>query len=150
MSNIKLYNPQEAFLELRKCNTVALCLQSETPVLATLKKEEGEKKVLTLISAWILDLNEFFNVQHKMKPGQIMQTASMLLDDFYYFRIADINMIFSNAKKGKFGALYGSLDGSKIYQWFEQHDLERADACYQENLRQHDLTKEYTPGRDRK
>ena len=142
MSNIKLYKPEDTFLELRKCNTVALCLNSETPALATLKKESGEKKVVTIISAWILDLNEFFNVQHKMKPAQIMQTAAMLLDDFYYFKIADINLIFSNAKKGKYGNLYGSLDGSKIYSWFEQHDRERAEACYQEKLKEHDIIKE--------
>ena len=72
----------------------------------------------------------------------MMQTAIMLMEDFYYFKIADINLVFTRAKKGAFGELYGSLDGSKIYQWFEQYDNERSGTAYNDALKEHDIKKE--------
>jgi len=139
--DIKIYEPIKMLPELRKCNTPAKCLNSNTPILAVMKKEIGEDKVLAILEMWIIDINEFININNKMKPNQVIETAMMLLQDFYYFKIADINLIFTKAKKGKFGNLYGVIDGSKIYQWFEQHDNERAKECYMEHLEKHDIIK---------
>lgn len=136
---LEKYNPTNIMIELRKCNSPALCLESETPALSELKKTDGEEKVLTVLEMWIVDINDFFNIQNKMKPGQIKETAIMILQDFYYMKIADLNLVFSNAKKGKFGTQYGYLDGSKIYQWFSDHDNERASACYRARLKEHDI-----------
>ena len=66
----------------------------------------------------------------------------MIFQDFYYLKIADLNLVFSNAKKGSYGNLYSSLDGSKIYQWFVTHDQERANAAYREKLKEHDIMKQ--------
>ncbi len=135
------YSPRTSIVGLKKVNTVSLCFNSDTPSLAELKKDNGEDKVLSLLEIWILDINDFFNVNNKMKPGQIKETAIMVLQDFYYLKIADLNFVFTNAKKGKYGNLYGSLDGSKIYQWFSEHDNERAGVVYRERLKEHDIIK---------
>jgi hypothetical protein len=139
MKTIVKFNPTKTLMELRKVNSVELCLHSDTPALSVLKKENGEDKVLTMLEMWIVDINEFFNVNHKMTPAQIKETSIFLLEDYYYFKIADINYIFSNAKKGRYGNLYGSLDGAKIYGWFEKHDVERAQRSYNEALKLHDI-----------
>ncbi len=138
---LQKYTPIESMVELRKLDSPALCLNSNTPALAEIRKDEGENKVLTVLEMWIVDINDFFNINNKMKPGQIKETALMILQDFYYMNIADLNLVFSNAKKGKFGNLYGFLDGSKIYQWFDDHDKERANAAYRERLKEHDILK---------
>ena len=135
------YTPDNAITELMKCNSIELCLKSETVTLATIKKDSGEESVLSIINAWIIDVNDFLNVSRKMNVPQIKQTSAMILTDFYYFKIADINLVFQNAKKGMYGSMYESLDGLKIYQWFEQYALQRANIAFQENLRIHDLTK---------
>ena len=135
---IQKYNPSAVIFDLKECKTVLQCLNSSSPALSILRKEEGEDKVLALLEIWILDINEFFNVNNKMSPAQIKQTALMIIQDFYYFKIADLNLVFLNAKKGVFGNLYGSLDGSKIYQWFNSHDLDRSAECYLDKLREHD------------
>lgn len=136
---IQAYNPEQIIFDLKKIKSVPQCLQSNTPALSELKKREGEDKVLTLLEIWIVDINKFLNMNNKMAPVQIKQTALMLLQDFYYFRIADINYLFTQAKKGKYGELYGSIDGSKIYKWFERHDKERAAESYLANLQEHDI-----------
>jgi len=145
--NIVKYTPTETMIALRKCNNVELCLNSDTPALSELRKDNGEDKVLTMLEMWILDINEFFNVQRKMKPNQIKETALMILEDFYYLRVADLNYVFSNAKKGRYGELYGTLDGSKVYAWFVEHDNERASMAYKERLREHDNLKAQELGR---
>lgn len=140
--DIQKYYPNNAIVELKKVNSIDLCLKSETPSLSLINKENGNDKTLALIEIWILDVNDFLNVNRKMNTPQIKQTALMILTDFYYFKIADINLVFQNAKKGYYGALYESLDGLKIYQWFEKYALDRANIAFQENLRQHDLLKQ--------
>jgi hypothetical protein len=139
--NLALYKPEKAVLALKDYNTPAKCMNSDTPTLAEIRKENGEDKVLTAIEAWIVDMGEFLNISRPMNPRQIRQTAVLVLSEFYYFKVADINLLFTRAKKGQYGELYGSLDGTKIYQWFEQYDIERAETAYNDALRQHDKIK---------
>ena len=139
--SLAIYKPMDAAIKLREFNTPAKCIASDTPHLAVIRKERGEEATLALIEAWIVDANEFLNIQRTMNPRQIKQTAIMVLDDFYYFKIADINLLFTRAKKGQYGELYGALDGMKVYQWFEQYDYERSETAYNEALRQHDMIK---------
>ena len=138
---VAVYSPVSIQSELKKCNTHELCLKSDMPKLSVLKKETSEQKVIDLIITWILDLNEFLNLSRKMTESQIEQTAEMLLTDFHYFNIADVNLVFQNAKKGRYGALYESLDGMKIYTWFEQYAKERSEIAYQTSLLEHDKVK---------
>lgn len=136
---IEKYNPNSAMFELKNITTIDQCVKSGTPNLAILKKDQGEDRVLAMLEIWIVDINSFFNLNNKMTSQQIKQTALMILQDFYFLNIADINLVFTRAKKGKFGELYGSLDGSKIYIWFEKYEIERSEQCYYNNLRQHDI-----------
>jgi len=138
---LEVYKPEKAMVALKECRTPAACLSSSTPALSVLRKKNGEEAVLAALEAWILDMNEFVNVQRTMGPAQIKQTAVMILSDFYYFKIADINLVFTRAKKGYFGDLYGSLDGMKIYRWFVDYDIERSQTAYMDNLKDHDITK---------
>lgn len=140
--NIKKYEPVNLLPMLKECNTPAKCLMSNTPVLSAMRKEIGEDKVLAIMEMWIIDINDFFNINNKMKPNQVKETAMFILNDFYYLKIADVNLVFSTAKKGKYGSLFGSLDGSKIYQWFDEYDKERAGECYKRHLEEHDLIKQ--------
>ena len=76
-----------------------------------------------------------------MNPNQIKQTAIMILDEYYYLNLADINLVFTRAKKGQYGNLYESLDGMKIFNWFDQYDIERSQNAYEVKLREHDNVK---------
>jgi hypothetical protein len=136
------YEPTRTMVELSKIKNVDLCLASKTPTLAELRKEGSEDEVLTMLQLWIIDIGEFFNFNNKMNPAQIKQASVMVLQDFYYFKIADINYIFNSAKKGRYGEMYGSIDGSKIYKWFEMHDIERSGTRYNEALRKHDVERQ--------
>jgi len=141
MDKLALNKPAQLMVQLKGMNTPAKCAFSQTPALAIVKKEKGEKSVLTIIQILISDCNDFLNVARKMSAEQISQTANMILSDFYYMNIADINLVFTRAKKGYYGELYQSLDGMKIYQWFEKYSNERAQTIYDDRLKDHDIIK---------
>ena len=107
---------------------VAKCLPGvcDAPSLAKLKKEYSTDIVHAYIEMWILNLNEYLNLKDSMSPNQMMETAILIYQDFYYFNLADINLIFGNAKKGYYGHHYQRLDGATIILWFYKHAEERA------------------------
>lgn len=140
-NKLAIISPTKAMLAFKQCNTPAKCINSDVPALAEIMKEKGEKTTIKVVELWISDLNDFLNVSRKMNPAQIHQTAVMILDEFYYFNLADINLVFTRAKKGKFGNLYESIDGMKIFNWFEQYNDERSQTAYNDALREHDNIK---------
>jgi len=137
-----MLKPEQAMIKLSDCNTPAKCIKSETDSLAIIRKEQGEKKLIDIVMSWIIDLNDFINVSRKMNAAQVNQTAIMIMNDFYYMNIADINLVFTRAKKGYFGELYQSLDGLKIYSWFDQYATERAQTAFDDNINEHSKVKE--------
>ena len=134
-------NPTRAIETFRECNTPGRCLKGGFPALAKMRKEQGESRTRKMVEMWISDLNDFLNISRKMSPQQIRQTASMIIQEYYYYNLADINLVFTRAKKGRYGNLFESLDGMKIFSWFDQYDHERAEAAYSEALREHDRLK---------
>jgi len=138
---LAIINPAKAMMAFRKCNTPALCIESKAPALAVIRKEKGDTKARQAVELWISDLNDFLNISRKMSPQQIQQTATLIIQEFFYFNLADVNLIFTRAKKGQYGNFYESLDGPKIFSWFDQYDRERAETAYYANLKQHDIVK---------
>ncbi len=137
-----MLRPDQVMVKLGSCNTIARCIKSEMPSIVLIKKENGYEKVIDIIMSWIIDLNDYLNISRKMNAGQIKQTSSMIVNDFYYMNIADINFVFTRVKKGYYGNLYESLDGMKIYLWFDQYATERAQTAFDNQLNKHSKIKE--------
>lgn len=142
MDKLALLEPKELMIKLSDVNTPLKCVQSDNPSLAEIKKEVGPKKLAAIIQMWIADINNFLNISRKMNTEQAQQTSTMILNDFYYMNIADINLVFSRAKKGYYGELYQSIDGMKIYLWFDQYATERAQSTFDDNINEHSKIKE--------
>ncbi len=74
-----------------------------------------------------------------MTPEQIDECAYYLIQDFYNLNLADINYVFTEAKKGRFGELYESLNMAKIISWFDVYKESRLETAAQ--LSQRDAQK---------
>ena len=109
-----------------KVDSPALAMQSEAPTLASIRKNYSEDFQIAFTAVWIVNLNDFINAKRKMTPVQIEETATMIVQDYPYFNLADINLVFRKIKKGEFGELFAELDGVKILSWFEAYSQERA------------------------
>ena len=77
-----------------------------------------------------------------MSPEQIEKTSRFILEDYYYLKIADIYFVFTEAKKGRYGEFYESLDGAKIMSWFDKYVEQRAEFCFEKGMREHEKTKD--------
>lgn len=123
---LREYNPTVCLRKFRQTDTPALALQSAAPTLAQIRKEHSEDFLIAYIAVWIVNLNDFVNASRKMSPEQIEETATIIYQDYYYFNLADINLIFRNIKKGEYGQLFAEIDGMKILSWFGKYSSERA------------------------
>lgn len=119
------FTPAKCLMTFSKVNSAALCMQSEAPSLATIRKQYSDDFVIAYIALWIDNLNDFVNASRKMSPAQMEETAVILFQEYYYFNLADINLVFRRIKKGEFGQLFAELDGVKILSWFETYSRER-------------------------
>lgn len=118
---IQKYSPESSYSLFKSCTTIEKCIQAEVPALSTICKEHSKDFAVKYIQLWIVALNEFLNIKNKMNPEQIQETARILYDDFYYLNIADLNLIFTNIKRGKYGQIYESLDGVKLISWINSY-----------------------------
>lgn len=101
-----------------------------------MRKTYGEKWTVAYLAAWIIGVQEFFNIAAKMNDAQVEETAFMILDGFWALNIADVNLVFGNAKRGQYGQLYGRIDGAIIYGWFGTYFEDRCRAVENQTIRE--------------
>lgn len=109
----------------RHTKTAEVALKTQAPTLASLKRAYGDDFQSAYVEMWIENLNDFLNVNRKMSEAQVAETAMLLLQEYYYLHLADINLVFSKIKKGEFGNLFESIDGAKVLTYFRKYAEER-------------------------
>lgn len=120
----------------RKIDTVTKIINSNLPTVGNIKKAYGEDFIQAYIESWIVNLREFINIGSKMNDEQTRETAILIVDEYYSLNLADINFIFKNAKLGKYGQLYGRLDGQIILTWFDEHFNKRCGVAAEESIQE--------------
>ena len=120
------FAPGKCLRTFHRQNTPALAISSSAPTLASIRREYSEDFQIAYISVWIVNLNDFVNALRKMSPEQIEETATIIVQEYPYLNLADINLVFRKIKKGEFGQLFAEIDGMKVLSWFEQYAQERA------------------------
>lgn len=116
------------------CNSVAECLKSDSPTIGDIKRTYGNDFVQAYLEGWIVNLREFVNLRGEMSDAQANITAGMIVQEFPHVNIADINLIFKNAKMGRFGEFYGRLDGQMILSWFDKYFNDRCNTAAEQSI----------------
>lgn len=98
----------------------------------------GPEKTEAYIQLWLVDLNECLNLNRPLKEHHIEQIAFMIMQSYKNISIADLNLIFSKAKKGGYGQFFESLSMPKVLGWFEEYYNDRADTAGEIARRKHD------------
>lgn len=100
---ISQFTPGKCLMAFNKIDSPALCLNSGTPTLGAIKRQYSDDFIIAYIALWIDNLNDFVNAVRKMNPAQMEETAIILFQDYYYFTLADINLVFRKIKKANSG-----------------------------------------------
>ena len=139
------FAPARCLRVFQKENSPALALSSSAPTLASIRREYSEDFQIAYISVWIVNLNDFVNALRKMSPEQIEETATIIVQEYPYLNLADINLVFRKIKKGEFGQLFAEIDGMKVLSWFEQYARERMRTAADISMSQADHFKQDLP-----
>lgn len=101
--------------------TVKDALMTKTPHIGNLVKVYGEKVTEAYIKVWLINLNSALNLRRPLEEHQIDECAFLIISEYRNISVADITLIFKNAKLGKYGELYESLSIDKILRWFKDY-----------------------------
>jgi len=139
------YAPSKCLRVFARENSPALAINSSAPTLASIRREYSEDFQIAYVSVWIVNLNDFVNALRKMSPEQIEETATIIVQEYPFLNLADINLVFRKIKKGEFGQLFAEIDGMKVLSWFERYAQERARTAADISMSQADHFKQDLP-----
>lgn len=139
------FAPTKCLRIFQKENSPALAISCSAPTLGSIRRKYSEDFQIAYISVWIVNLNDFVNALRKMSPEQIEETATIIVQEYPYLNLADINLVFRRIKKGEFGQLFAEIDGMKILSWFEQYAQERMRTAADLSMSQADQFKQDLP-----
>ncbi len=102
--------------------TLQQILASKTsPALSELKKNKGEQTALGVLVALMDECQQYFNLQQPMNAQQLMLTAELIMEEYYYLRIEELRVCFRMAMKGEFGPVYNRIDGQVFFEWIVKY-----------------------------
>jgi len=80
------------------------------PMIRDLVQAYGKKKMLAVLVLMVKDLCSSLNVVRNMNEDQMLEAASMLLDECGNFRLEDYVMMFSLGKRGQLVKIMDRID----------------------------------------
>jgi len=67
------------------------------------------------------ECQQYFNLQQPMNAQQLMLTAELIMEEYYYLRIEELRVCFRMAMKGEFGPVYNRIDGQVFFEWIVKY-----------------------------
>jgi hypothetical protein len=96
-------------------------LTSKTsPALSEIKRHKGEQAALSVLITLMDECQQYFNLQQPMAPQQLMLTAELIMEEYYYLRVDEFKVCFRMAMKGEFGPVYNRIDGQIFFEWIRK------------------------------
>jgi len=95
------------------------------PKISDLVKKNGSPMMLKVIFLIVKDFCNSLNVVRNMNESQMIESASMLLDECDNFRLEDYVMMFSMAKRGDLIKIYDRIDISVITLIMDEYYIRR-------------------------
>ena len=121
-----------------KSQTDAIALQhAGEPCLLSIRRQ-GEKegvKMLAIIKLNIAALDRFLQLKNPLGEDGIDFIAEQIVNEFGgALTFADLHVVLTNAKAGRYGNLYERLSPPVVLDWFRKYYNERLDAAFEYNL----------------
>ncbi len=132
------YAPNSCLQLYRRHTTVVSAMHADAPKLTALVRQFGETKIIAYIKLWLVDLNTTLDLKKPLNENQIDQIAFAIIDTYRSLNLAEINLIFTNAKYGEYGDFYDRITMPTVLKWFKNYFEQRcscaANNSYQESI----------------
>lgn len=130
--SLAVYSPAQLSRTFAEVRTVEQSLATKAPSLFSLSKKEGSsrREVEKLIMQHLVALDAFLKAKNGLTVEEIMLTAEEIVEKYgLVITMADVHVIFRNAKLGRYGELYGQLSCAKVIKWFDDYHAEKMNAA---------------------
>ena len=134
---LSVYNLENCLQVYKNLNIVDQCLESKSPTLAAIKRDKSENFCIGFIQAWLVNLNEILNLNKPMTVTQINLCSVTVLNDYYFFKVADLTLMFKRIIAGEYGEFYERLSIPKVLTFFRQYSEERMNRAEEINTAFH-------------
>ena len=91
-----------------------------SPTLAEIRKSKNQQATVNIMVAMMDTCQQYFNLQQPMNAQQLALTAELMLEDYYYLRVDELQVCFRMAMKGEFGPVYNRIDGQVFFEWIRK------------------------------
>ena len=102
------------------------CWFGKWPTLAELNQAYNTKTAQAWLIPQLTDLSEFCGAKGKLTANQLTQCAEIIATDYYYLKVSELMLFFSNMKRSKYGRFYGAIDPMIILSAMDDFLQERA------------------------
>ena len=113
-----------------------------------ISREIGTMKLQALMVKWMNSFLRFYSVNGSMDAIQVADTINLVLEIYPYYTQYDFKLFFKMARMGKFGEIYGRMDGEVIINWLKKYDAHRATVAQSESMKYADKFKERYPAEE--
>jgi hypothetical protein len=96
-----------------------------SPTFAEIKKNKSQQATIAVMVSMMDSCQQYFNLQQPMNAQQLALTAELILEDYYYLRVDELQVCFRMAMKGEFGPLYNRIDGQVFFEWIRKFMTKR-------------------------
>lgn len=107
------------------CKNSEWCIFGDSPTLASLNKDYGERAAELWLVPQLTDLAIFSNCKEMLTSEQIKSLASLIVAEFYYLKMSELMLFFYKFKTGLYGLMYGAVAPMSIMRALKQFLLYR-------------------------
>lgn len=136
MANLKttdtaLVNQQALLKEYYEASypkSIREVILAESKSIVAIRKELSETVCVAFLVVIIGDCIKFFSVGKSMNDAQLVETAKLIMNEFYFLKVSDLQLFFQRFKTGYYGQLFDRLDGSVIMVALREYCEEKQSA----------------------
>ena len=135
-------NKQNELTVLKTCSqtqpvaTIELAIKAQTECLSGLKKKSPAETV-TIVAYMIERFLHFLQVSNTMTEQQRNDTAKLIINEFYWLKLEDLDLFFRRFRTGFYGDLFNRIDGLVIMAKLREYCSEREDKAQLLTLQAH-------------
>lgn len=106
----------------------AIKVADQMPCILQIGKIYGSEKMILLIQAFLFDLEDYFDFDKKMNESQLQFISQEIVSKYGTITIADLYVIFRNAKSGVYGKFFNRIPPDEVLQCFSDYFAQRCAA----------------------
>lgn len=107
------------------------CVTGTAPSLATVNEAYGKGTAEEWLTFQIVEFGELVGARDKLTPFQVKHLCRMILEDYAWLKLTDLELFLHHMKRGDYGRFYGTVDPQVFMQCFPMFLRDRNDILHE-------------------